>query len=126
MVVKALMLNGAWWPTGCTTSLSNHRQVPHGALVPRDCLGAFVVDALQPGNEPGQAVLGEDGACLLFAAEGKPDPSRGQVAHGIVCAVINLYELFALGHVLQGGQFGQFPDDVVLGLQPVQSLLVQP
>ena len=106
--------------------LSNHRQVPHGALVPRDCLGALVVDALQPGNKLGQAVLGEDGGYLLPAAEGKPDPGRGQVARGFVCAVIDLYDLFALGYVLQGGQFGQFPDDVVLGLQPVQSPLVQP
>ena len=45
---------------------SDHRQVPHGAPVPRGCLGAVIVDALQPGNEPGQPVLGEDGGCLLL------------------------------------------------------------
>ncbi len=58
---------------------SNHRQVPHGALVPRDCLGALVVDALQLGDKLGQPVLGEDGGYLLPAAEGKLDPGRGQV-----------------------------------------------
>ena len=63
---------------------------------------------------------------FAYAAEGKPDPSRGQVARGLAPAVINLYELLALGHVFERGQFGQFPDDVVLGLQPVQSLFVQP